>query len=248
MASASASSAVGASAVTLIRPVQAGWPVHGSSRWWRGVPSGARHRRVSMPEVATAASSTCSVWKLAPVSGWRTSMSNAPPTRMSPPQSIAKRPSRRLARRSAARPLPVPPVSKRRPGGRRTVSSVSLIRRHGCVRVGLRRGRWAAPARGRARARARGRGGCGRSRWPRAGRRASGRPARRSARRPAGPPRSRRAAGRDLDLRARVGVEAAQLAAGAEAAQRRVEVLEERPARVRLVGQQADRRCPCSRR
>ena len=90
-----------------------------------------------MPEVATAPSSTCSVWIDCRVSGWRTSTSWAPPTRRSPPQSTAQRPSSRFASRSAARPLPVPPVSRRSPGGRRTVSSVSATRRHSSCGSGL---------------------------------------------------------------------------------------------------------------
>ena len=76
LASASASSAVGASAVALIRPVQAGCRVHGSSRWWRGVPSGARHRRrVDARGGDGAVLDVQRVDAVSRVSGWRTSTS-----------------------------------------------------------------------------------------------------------------------------------------------------------------------------
>ena len=53
LASTSASSALRPTAVAASRPVQAGRPVDGSSRWWAGAPRSSSHRRRWIPEVAT---------------------------------------------------------------------------------------------------------------------------------------------------------------------------------------------------
>ena len=141
-ASVSASSAVGASAVAPIRPVQAGSPRGGSSRWWRGVPSGARQSRVSMPDVATAPSSRLQrVDRLAGRAG------GGPRPRRCAARRAGRRRSRRPSARaraacasmSAARPLPMPPVSSRTPGGRRIESVGDRDARQRRARVGLGR-------------------------------------------------------------------------------------------------------------
>ena len=61
-------------------------------------------------------------------------------TRRSPPQSIAQRSfaAKRTASRSAARPLPVPPVSNRSPGGRRMLPREDGRVPPGRERVGAR--------------------------------------------------------------------------------------------------------------
>ena len=157
LARTSASSAVGAFAVTCTTPVQAGPPVAGSSRWCARRPSVAQARRVT-PLVAT------------PQPPWRSSSATAPapigsatatrrerlvarpPRRRSPQQSTATRarwPSR-PATSSAARPLPSPPESRRTPGGRRTAprarsATTRPQRRCGSGPAGRRGGSPAAP-------------------------------------------------------------------------------------------------------
>ena len=86
----------GASAVAPIRPVQAGSPVAGSSRWCAGrAVGGAPEPGVDARRGDRAVAAGCSVSIVSPVSGWRTSIANgAPspaPTRRSPPQSTAQR-------------------------------------------------------------------------------------------------------------------------------------------------------------
>ena len=135
------------------------------------MPSGARHSRRSIPDVATAPSLSlraCSI--IVRVRGWRTSIANVAARRAGRRRS--RRPSGPVepgASRSAARPLPVPPVSRRRPGGRWTEVAVTLTVRQAALRsavAGRRCGACSSAAREREFGR---RGACGRSPLPPAG-------------------------------------------------------------------------------
>ena len=192
--SVSASSAVGASAVTASRPVQAGSPVAGIEQVvraaaGRGAPCAAHDARgrdgaVGDPPAAPPAPARAGA-RLRPRARRRR---GRPRPRRRP--TTARQPSSR-ATRSAAWPLPEPPRSSRSPGGRSIVpqpSSTSHLA-PASRRIGrARRGRGPdAGASGPAGALApRTSGG---SRRPRARRAGTDRPARRCG----APPRARRA-------------------------------------------------------
>ena len=180
----------------------------------------------------------------------------SPPTRRSPPQSTAKRSRarRRCATASAARPLPVPPVSSSMPGGRRTAPRASST----CTRRQRAAGCGRAARRGGCRREGLGQAG-GRHPGQRGGvagaaQRGQDRRVDEAAGAPRGPQAGahRRAQQRRRgDGGAAIAIERAQLAVVAKARQARVEG---RQPRARVVeagpvgGHAGGRRCPCSGR
>ena len=215
----------------------------GSSRWWAKRPSARRQTRTLSPEVATApALDVKRVRSCSPVRGCSTRTSNRRSgvarrrpagRRRSRPRSAAW-PASRSASRSAARPLPIPPLSKRTPVGRRIDAERLVDLDHRPAPRRARRGRAARAganserlAQRRRRRRPR---GTPHSRRPR-------------SRRPGSDRRGRRCdaaaadAGRDgvakqrrrRDHVARVGVQRAELAVGAKPRKALLELLDERP-------------------
>ena len=159
------------------RPVHAGAPVDGSSRWWAKRPSARRQRRTSSPDVAIAPGPSTRTSATPPVSGCSTSTrlaarasASVPPKRMSPPQSTTKRGrpreavGDRVGREALAGPAGVEragPAGARSPG--RSSTRTARQRAAGCGRGRAARRRRGERSRrvGRARAPARDRGVAG---------------------------------------------------------------------------------------
>lgn len=129
MAYVSATSALGASAVTCTTPVNAGRPVAGSSRWCAARPSPSSQLRRPMPLVATPPCATSKACRMLVSNGLCTltcrGARRAPPIARSPAQLIAKLScaASSSASTSAKRPLARPPESSLTPGGRVTLGA-----------------------------------------------------------------------------------------------------------------------------
>ena len=261
MDSVSASSALGASAVTPISPVQAGRPVAGSSRWCAKPPCASRQTRTFKPEVATPPAPTRT--RADRLAGERVldldliglelradAADREVAAAVDDEARVAGAGGARRRRRTV--PCRCRRCRSRRPRGRRTVPSRSSTdtRRQscsGCGRAGRRGGAAASAcssdAGWHAVERARVAGALERAR------RASDRPARRCARAAQIPARTAvRSSGEAGTLRARVAVERAQLAVGAKARQARGEVLDVRALAPRGRGRRRARRAAAADR
>ena len=121
------------------------------------MPSARRQTLTSMPDVATPPAPSCRLMTTSPVSGCWTSTSERLRGRQRPADADvaaavdrdAAEAGRRASSASAASPLPVPPVSRRTPGGRAIdpcgIEDADVAPARGGVRAG-RAARRRAPA------------------------------------------------------------------------------------------------------